>query len=233
MFLFVIVLGLIVVIWFLLYPFADLYGRFSGNVPRRMAESSMVGLTFDDGPDPLYTPVILDILKQYGATATFFVVGRQAKAYPDIIRRISDEGHELALHTQNHRNAYTLFAKTFSEVAACQATVEKIAGVKPHWFRPPWGAFNALLFPAVLRCGLSPVLWSVNANDWLVATGSEGIRQLIRQRIHPGAIIVLHDHGGESGAPANTVKALPDILSDLRQSGLQPVSLAHMSSKRE
>lgn len=218
----------IIFIWFLIYPLPDLYGRFSGSVLRRTANPSMVGLTFDDGPDPRYTPAILDILQEYHVTATFFVVGRQAEAHPEIIRRIRDEGHELALHTQNHRHAYTLLLKTFQEISACQSTVQKIAKVKPHWLRPPWGAFNALLLPAVYRCGLSPVLWSCNADDWLIATGSEGVRRLIGQRIHPGAIIVLHDHGGEDGAPANTVKALPQILADLSQSKLKPVSLSQL-----
>lgn len=218
----------VILLWLLLYPISDYFIRFFGPIVRKTASKTMVALTFDDGPDPEYTLAFLKVLAQNNAKATFFLVGRQAAAYPELVRLIREEGHEIALHSQNHRHAYTMLGQTFREVSVCRETVQRIADAPGHWFRPPWGAFNFLTLAAIRRQGLKPVMWSVNAEDWLRGTGPEGIRLRVRERIHPGAVIVLHDHGGEPGAPANTLTALPGILSDLAQQGLRVVSLSQL-----
>lgn len=224
---FILIAGLL--FWVLAYPVADYYGRrFSRQVIRRGDNPHKVALTFDDGPDPRYTPRILDILKASGAHATFFLVGQRAVSHPDLVRRMLDEGHEVAAHSEHHRHAYTLLFSTGREINWVKRDLQHITGNLPRWYRPPWGAFNFLVLPVIKKAGMTPVLWSVNADDWSYSTGVAGIRQRLNQRMHPGAVIVLHDAGGDDGAPENTIAALKPWLEDLKAAGIRAVTLSEL-----
>ena len=131
------------------------------------ARGDHIALTFDDGPDPASTPAFLDLLGRHDTRATFFVLGAQARATPALVRRIAEEGHELAVHGWTHRctlaMAPTRLARSLRDARTC---VEDLAGASVSWYRPPYGVLST---EAVLACralGLTPVLWTSWGRDW-------------------------------------------------------------------
>lgn len=182
-----------------------------------------VCLTFDDGPDPKWTPRILDILKQHNIHATFFILGRQAEAYPDLIRRIVAEGHELGSHTYTHPNlSEARPEQTTLELNATQRLLEWLTGRTTLLFRPP---YNADSMPASLAearpiaqatdLGYITVGESIDPQDW-ARPGTETIVNRIRQQRESGNTILLHDAGGDR---QQTVEALPQVLDFLAARG--------------
>lgn len=173
-------------------------------------------LTFDDGPDERYTPQILDVLKEKGVQATFFVVGERADAHPELISRMVAEGHEVAIHSYQHRHAF--FQDPWhmhQQIARAKAAVSRLTGLEVRYYRPPWGAFNWATWFSCRLLGLTPVLWSVRAKDWIGGNHAEEIVQRVIRQAQPGSIVLCHDGGGAPGAPVNTIAALPHILQRL------------------
>lgn len=222
-------LGLMGLIWLIIYPMVDFYTRYwSAAVVRGGKHGThKIHLSFDDGPDPAYTPSILAILRRFGIPATFFVIGSKARQYPDLIRQMIAEGHEVGLHNQWHRHAYWMWAGASRRgIEQGKQTIEAITGKPVVWFRPPWGALNLFQYLTLRRLGLTVVLWSLEGHDWRRSSGAEGIFQrLTRRRIQSSSLVVLHDAGGERGAPLNTVTVLPRLLEYWRHSGFQLVDL--------
>ena len=202
--------------WVVCYPACDYFVRLlARNVLRHgpAGPEPLICLTFDDGPNPEVTPRILDTLKELRVRAVFFLVGTKARQNPDLVRRMLAEGHEVGLHTLNHRHAYSLFWKgsrnVIQEGIQC---ITAISGRPVHWYRPPWGASNLFQYRLVRSLRLQLVLWSANARDWRLATQPEQILERLKRRVKPGAVIVLHDSGGEGGAPQHTLQALPELI---------------------
>jgi peptidoglycan-N-acetylglucosamine deacetylase len=187
-----------------------------------------VALTFDDGPSPVYTRQILSILQRWGVHATFFVVGRHAQLYPDVVRAEWQAGDAIGNHTYTHAYLPGLTGgEIASQLSVTSADLRAITGDRCLWlFRPPYGAVNALV-PAIARQqGLTTIQWDVEAQDWL-RPGSQVIAQRIITGMYPGAIILLHDSApdNENGDRSQTVAALPIILAAMRAQGLRPVTL--------
>ncbi|GMA50921.1 polysaccharide deacetylase familiy protein [Alicyclobacillus contaminans] len=177
-----------------------------------------IALTFDDGPDPRYTPKVLQILREHGAKATFFLVGRRAAEHPDLVRAILADGHEIASHGHLHRHAWLMTPwSTWRDIREGKRQVERITGQPIRYYRPPWGAFNWFTRIACARLHLQPVLWSVRAIDWLPGEYADDVVKRVIQGAHTGAIVLCHDAGGAEGAPRNTIAALPEILTTLGQ----------------
>ncbi|WP_407306811.1 polysaccharide deacetylase family protein [Desulfosporosinus sp. SB140] len=175
--------------------------------------SSGVALTFDDGPDPMVTPRLLQILKQYNIPATFFVVAEKAEKYPELTRLIAEEGHQLGVHSLSHRYAwFTSPWKTWREWTESLCLLERLTDQKIAWMRPPWGTFNLVTWWWLKRHTMRAVLWNVEGHDWEVRRSPEEIAARIIKKINEGSIVVLHDSGGDSGAPENTLLAL-ELLS--------------------
>lgn len=222
-------LGMMLVLaWLLIYPFCDGMVRFGfkrvirhGPVTRRA-----VCLTFDDGPDPRHTPEILRILRERQIPAVFFLIGAKAEENPDLVAMIQQDRHEIGLHTYRHHHAYTMcYRASKTSIRNGLSRLQEITGSPVRWFRPPWGACNLFQYHQLKRDGLRIVLWSANAKDWRYKTGVAGIKEKLLRKVTSGTIIVLHDSGGDSGAPANTVAALPEIISNLAAAGFEFVSL--------
>jgi peptidoglycan/xylan/chitin deacetylase (PgdA/CDA1 family) len=197
---------------------SSLYHRVHWRVP---PTSPAVALTFDDGPDPATTPVILDLLSAARCTATFFPIGANAAAHPALVRRICAEGHALGLHTQTHPYTYPLLppARQRSELAANAAILTRLVGTAPRLFRPPMGISTPLVASAA--AGLVTVTWGVSGRDTRTVDPA-AIRRRVGRGLRPGAIILLHDgaaprHPGDRSA---TAAALPGILADLAAAGL-------------
>lgn len=174
----------------------------------------VLALTFDDGPHPELTPKLLDILRQKGVRATFFVLGSNVAKYPDIARRIVAEGHEIANHSYNHPALTKLGASRMNdEVGGTCEIIEKVTGRRPASMRPPYGALNSTVEHALLQnYGLNIVLWSVDPYDWKRPGATEVTRRLV-EGARPGAILLAHDiHPG-------TIEAIPEVITQLKNRG--------------
>ncbi|GIG36618.1 polysaccharide deacetylase family protein [Cellulomonas pakistanensis] len=153
----------------------------------------VTALTYDDGPDPAHTPGLLDLLADRGLRATFFVLADAAEAHPELVRRLVDEGHELALHGPDHGRLNRLQdAEAARVVADARRRVEAVAGVPVTLFRPPYGAHRPGSLRAWTRSGLDVVIWSGWAEDWVDAPVAD-VAARARAAVHPGGILLLHD----------------------------------------
>ena len=188
----------------------------------RSLDPHEVMLTFDDGPSVPYTGQILDILRSQGIKATFFLCGANAQRYPDLVRRIRDEGHEIGNHTWSHHYLYLASRVTIAnEIDRTQDVLEKITGTRPVWFRPPFGVRGFPLHGILQERGMKMMLWSDRGYDGEL--DSTGIVAKTLGQLEPGAIVLLHD-GFETYAPglvdrSATVKALPAIIAGARAAG--------------
>ena len=171
-----------------------------------------VALTFDDGPGPS-TGAILDLLRRWEIRATFFVIGEQARRYPDLVNRIKKEGHHLGNHTDTHQNL--LWRDPAPEIRGCQEAVGQITGEAPTLFRPPFGYKDQRVLDTATALGLETVNWSVNPLDFFEPTPEE-LKSRVFQNLEPGSIILLHD--GPGPRPA-TVDALEPLLQALVEAG--------------
>lgn len=215
---------------FFAYAIAAPSSQFFAPVVYRLPQADRaVALTFDDGPDPVVTPRILDLLQSHGAQATFFVVGERAARHPELVRRMRDEGHTVGTHTQHHRLRFH-FAGPASICREIHAGVDVVGGIlaqRPTLFRPPQG-LRTPLFSSAWRTirGLTCVTWSVRGLDSLPTTASAIIRR-IEPRLEPGAIIALHDGTGLGGGSDRepTIAALPVLLAACQRRGLRCVAL--------
>jgi peptidoglycan/xylan/chitin deacetylase (PgdA/CDA1 family) len=165
-------------------------GPFAGSLVAVRSREKLMALTFDDGPDPDWTPRLLDLLARRGMRGTFFLVGARAARYPELVARIAAEGHEIGNHSWDHPSLPTL---SWRAVAAQLARAR--AALAPHGarlMRPPYGDQT----PAshlIARClGYRVVLWSVNPHDW-EARDAEALAERILAKAGPGAIVLLHD----------------------------------------
>lgn len=181
-----------------------------------------VMLTFDDGPSEPYTGQILDVLKAEKIKAVFFLCGSSAERYPDLVRRIRDEGHEIGNHTWSHPWLHLAGrAATAAEIDRTQDVLERITGRRPVWFRPPFGVRGFALRGVLEERGMKMMLWSDRGHDG--ALDAAGIAATTLAQLHPGAIILLHD-GDEAKDPslvdrAATVAALPAVVAGVRRAG--------------
>jgi peptidoglycan/xylan/chitin deacetylase (PgdA/CDA1 family) len=187
----------------------------AGNKPQQTG--GKIALTFDDGPDTRYTTAILDILKEKNVKATFFVVGSQVKKYPDVLKRIVEEGHAIGNHSQNHKDLSKLTKEQIAkEIDLADAAIEDVLGYKPELFRAPYGALSQSLKKTLKEKDRKLVGWTVDTRDW-AGTSIKDMRKVISNGSKPNGIILMHSFGGKH--IANTVKMLPDVIDDLTKQG--------------
>jgi cellulose synthase/poly-beta-1,6-N-acetylglucosamine synthase-like glycosyltransferase/peptidoglycan/xylan/chitin deacetylase (PgdA/CDA1 family)/spore germination protein YaaH len=204
--------------------------RRAGIVPGKVA------LTFDDGPDPRFTPQILDILKHEHVPASFFVVGMEAAKYPDVVKRAFAEGHELGNHSFTHPNVDAVGdLRLRTELESTSRLLESLIGRRPLLYRPPSLAdieprttSGAAAFARAGALGYVVVDTDADPRDWERPSGGDLIRHTLAE-VGQGGVILLHDGGGDR---STTVRALPDIINGLRQRGMQFVPLTAMIGKQ-
>ena len=176
----------------------------------------VLALTFDDGPDPLSTPAVLDALRAAGAVATFFVMVPGAEAHPELLTRMREEGHQIELHAVRHRHAWGISpVNAYLEPQRGAARLARL-GYPPRYHRPPHGAYTLSTLLGQRRAGLIAAHWNVEAHDWHPAFTAQRVTARVLQAAHPGALIVMHDAG--PGA-VKTVEALPGLLTELKRRG--------------
>lgn len=196
-------------------------------------EGGRVFLTFDDGPDPRFTPLILDILAQASAYATFFVVGEDAIRFPSLVRRIAQEGHEVANHTWRHRHPWAISSGVArQEVSFGSAALADVLGRSPRYFRPPHGRFRRCMMDQARELGQTVVIWSLSAVDWGPWGGAARIARRLRTA-KGGDIVLLHDAWRGYNRPWETVRVLAGFLSDLRDRNLKPSLLEKAAVRAE
>lgn len=181
-----------------------------------------IALTFDDGPHPQYTPRILSILKEHNVRATFFVVGKMAEKYPDLLRQQAEAGHSIGNHTYHHVNLTRIpAADVAAEIKACGEVIQSITGKTPHLFRPPGGDYDRNVAEVAEALGYWIVLWTDDPGDYAKPPEKE-LRQKLFSRLGNGGIILLHD------GIAETLDLLPDLIGYLKSHGYELVTIDDM-----
>jgi peptidoglycan/xylan/chitin deacetylase (PgdA/CDA1 family) len=178
-------------------------------------DSSSVALTFDDGPHPEYTDAVLRLLAQHGVKATFFLIGRNVKAHPEIVQRIAAEGHSLGGHTFEHREIVTLDdGELAQELSTCRAAIRDATGVDTLWFRPPRGRMNLTSLRRIAGLGYRTVHWTKTYSDYKCDGSGELLQRMREQPALPRDVVLLHDHN------PYTVEALATAIPFWKSSGL-------------
>lgn len=182
-----------------------------------------LAMTFDDGPHPELTPRLLDLLKERGIKATFYVVGKCVDAYPQIMKRMVQEGHEVGHHTYTHPALNKISAAKFqSEMDRTTEAIVKVTGEKPSTIRPPYGATNATINRKLSEeYGMTVIMWSVDPLDWKYRNSTRVANEIIAGA-KPGAIILAHD------IHASTVAAMPAALDTLLAKGYRFVTVSEL-----
>jgi peptidoglycan/xylan/chitin deacetylase (PgdA/CDA1 family) len=175
--------------------------------------SKRVALTFDDGPDPVWTPKILELLKENGVKATFCLVGDRVREHPELVRRIAAEGHTLCNHTKGHeldlRDESAEQIRT--NLTETNDLIADAAGRKPKYFRAPGGFWSPEVVGIARELGMASIGWTVDPQDWR-EPGTAAIATTLREQCRNGAIVLLHDGGGDRG---QTYEAVRDLLPEL------------------
>ena len=184
----------------------------------RRTHRNAVALTIDDGPHPTWTPQVLDVLAEHGVRATFSVVGRQARAYPRLVRRVVRGGHALCNHSMSHPQPFGArgTAAVRRQIVDAQDAIADAAGEEPTLFRAPGGDWTADVLAVCADLGLTPVGWSVDPRDWSRPGAAAIAAELLTAG--PDDVLLCHDGGGDR---AQTVAALAAVLPQLRRRGLR------------
>ncbi|MFF9408307.1 polysaccharide deacetylase family protein [Streptomyces anandii] len=172
-------------------------------------------LTFDDGPNPDYTPHILDTLAKYDIRATFFVCGEMADWNRDLLARMADEGHVVGNHTWTHPLLTQLSrGEIRDEIESTSDIIEKAYGERPLWFRAPYGAWNRNVFQLNAEMGMEPLAWTVDSLDW-TTPGTGTIIRRVEHGAAPGIVVLHHDAGGDRSQTVRAVRTyLPRLLDE-------------------
>lgn len=177
-------------------------------------------LTFDDGPDPCWTPRVLEVLALHDVTATFFMVGQQALAHPAVARAVAAAGHCIGNHSFSHRHPYRLGeAEARREVKDGAQAIEDVCGQAVSLFRPPFGRMRRCMSAEAASCGQTPVLWDRSAIDWGPLGRSPWIASRLA-RLQPGEIVLMHDGAGQHNHPDELLRVLPGLLRRLGENGV-------------
>lgn len=188
-------------------------------------DSKKIAITFDDGPHPIQTDQILELLDEYDAKATFFMVGVNIVNYPDVAKRVLSKGHEIGNHTFSHlhiKNASETLL--LDELGKCEDALEELCEYRPHLFRPPEGAINDYIRHSADNEDYRVILWSIDTRDWEVKNAAQIVKTVL-DRIQPGDIILMHDYIGHK---SQTVEAVRCLLPQLIEQGFEPVTVSQL-----
>lgn len=172
-----------------------------------------VSLTFDDGPDPRYTPRVLALLKKHNVKATFCLVGSRVRAYPALVRAIVRDGHTLCNHTMGHDQQLRSKSNTriAADLAATNALIRRASGVTPKYFRAPGGNWSTRVRAVAADIGMRPLHWAVDPQDWRRPPAAK-IVSTVRSTTRRGSVILLHDAGGDRSQTEAALKTLLPYL---------------------
>ncbi len=218
---------LVILIWFLITAFGSFFVKWnyhlkSSHSNKKIAEN-WVSITFDDGPNPEFTPVILMLLREHGARATFFCIGQHVENHPDILKQILAEGHSIGNHTYSHSKSFGFFnsKKVQVELQATKSIVKKLTGIEMNLYRPAFGVTNPQIEKAVKSLGLQSIGWSVRSLDTTLRSENT-VLDRITSKVSKGDIILLHDTSEKS------IAVLERLLVFLRKENLKSVTVERL-----
>lgn len=205
-----------------------------GTVYHVDGPEKLIALTFDDGPSDIWTPKILDELKNAGVKATFFMTGEHVEKYPLVARRVAQEGHEIGNHTYKHQNLlYYTKEELKSDIKKTEEIIKNAAGAVTKYFRPPKAWLSKREKKKIKEMGYQIILWSLNSKDWVNFDDRHMINYILKN-IRPGDIILFHDSGGffaaEGGNRYETVLAIPRLIERLEEKGYKFVTISELLS---
>lgn len=182
-----------------------------------------IAITFDDGPDPAKTPRLLDILKKYGAKATFFMIGSKVRQYPELTKQVHESGHAIGNHSFCHGNRFPMFPpkQILKDINLTQQIITNATGDSPGYFRPPFGVTNPLIGHAVRQTNLKTIGWSLRSLDTRIKDKQAVVDKVLRQ-VKPGDVILLHD------TTPDVEWILEEILIQFRNKNLKPVTVEEL-----
>lgn len=186
------------------------------------APPKSIALTIDDGPNPTWTPKMLDLLAEHEIHATFFIIGEQVKEFPKLTRRIADAGHQICNHTETHPISIADMSKkkVRKEIVEAHDRIADVTGVVPQFFRSPGGNWSKTVLDMVAEHDMLPIDWAVDPRDW----ARPGVGRIRRAMLKgkENNIILCHDGGGDR---SQTLKALDSVIPKLKKRGLTFVAL--------
>jgi len=207
------------------------------HVSAGCGRSRRIALTFDDGPNPPFTPQLLDELRAGRARATFFDEGEAAQADPADVRREVADGMAIGSHSFSHSKSLPAMSATdfTSDLGRAEEALAPLLGFRPALYRPPYGHKSHTMLGALRRAGYVSIGWDVDSGDWRADATPDEIAANVLARAHPGAIVLLHDGGLGGGNPDRraTVEALPRIIEALRQQGYELVTVPELTGLPE
>lgn len=208
---------------------SDLHQKYKSNfILSGSPQKREIALSFDDAPDPRFTPQILDTLKKMNVKATFFIVGNRAEKYPHLVSRIVREGHAIGNHSYNHANFNKLNDSEFrDQIIKTDNILQQLAGYRPVIVRPPYGNVTENQIKWLISQKKKVVNWNVDSLDWKNLT-AEQVETNILADIRPGSIILQHAGGGKGEDLTGTVKAIPNVIKKLRGDGVRFVTIPEL-----
>lgn len=221
---------LIIIIFY--FPYSILptiyYRCFNKKIMKNFGTTKHIALTFDDGIDKIYTEKLLDLLNDYNIKVTFFILAKTVDENLDIIKRMIDEGHLIALHSLEHKNL--LFRGCFYTKYDFETSMEifKRNNLNIKYYRPPWGVFNLFMLKYIKKYDLKPILWDTMVGDWRKCSTSKDIERKLMKKIKDGSIICLHDGRGRDEAPSRTIEALERVIPLLKEKGYEFITMEHI-----
>jgi len=224
------IFGLIAALFSIFFDQAVLVRK--GTVYHVEGHEKLVALTFDDGPSDIWTPKILDELKKAGAKATFFMLGEHVEKYPEVARRVAQEGHDIGNHTYEHGALLYFTKEELKEtIEKTERIIKEATGVTTKYFRPPKAWLSKREKIKIKEMGYEIILWSLNSKDWVNFDDKYIIRYIMRN-VQPGDIILFHDSGGffakEGGNRYETVLTIPRLIEKLKEKGYKCVTITEL-----
>lgn len=220
----IIFIALFFLISFLVYASysieANIYVKSYCKNPRAI---NKIALTFDDGPHPIYTPMVLDILDRYNIKATFFLIGREAEKYPNLVGDILKRGHSIGNHTYSHSVTFTFCNtnKVIQDMLKCNNILHNETRCNIKYFRPPFGVTNLNIAKGIKKLNMQSIGWSIRSLDTM-GKDNEVVCNRVIERLHNGAIILLHDNREK------IVDLLNMIITESYNKGFSFVSLQEL-----
>jgi polysaccharide deacetylase family sporulation protein PdaB len=189
-------------------------------------QKKVVALTFDDGPDAIYTPQILEVLHRNKVPATFFVLGSQVEKYPKVMEWMYKAGHEIGNHGYKHHDLNKLTEQeVYEDIKRGERSILRTTGILAQYYRPPGGVMTHDVMNAVQASGYDLIHWSIDPRDWSLARTASVIAKSVKSSVSPGDIILFHDGGLNQ---KQTVAALQELITHLRSQGYRFVTVSQL-----
>ena len=223
------IITILIVSWVLFYAsYSIRAGIYIRSICFVKNQENGIALTFDDGPDPVMTPRVLDVLKKHGAKATCFIIGSKAREYPHIVKRIKEEGHEIGNHSHYHRRSFPMQSTTTirQEIEACSRVIKEITGDDVTLFRPPFGVTNAMIANAVRQTGLLSTGWSIRSLDTM-GHETQRVTNRVTRKLKSGSIVLLHDN--RSGAS----ELIESIMEHTQRNKFKTLTISELINKQK